>query len=67
MTPTRSPAAIPAAFTRRRLLAGVAATLALPAVRAQSAWPSKAVRFVVPFAPGGTSEIVARSVAASGS
>jgi tripartite-type tricarboxylate transporter receptor subunit TctC len=52
---------------RRRLLAGagaLAAALAAPAVRAQSAWPSKSIRFLVPFAPGGTSEIVARSVAA---
>ncbi len=38
---------------------------ALPALplRAQTAWPTKSMRLVVPFAPGGSSEIVARSLA----
>jgi tripartite-type tricarboxylate transporter receptor subunit TctC len=53
-------------LNRRQVLAfsGAAALVAAPSVFAQSAWPSRPVRFVVPFAPGGTSEIVARSVAA---
>lgn len=50
--------------TRRRFVTGAAAVLASPWLRAQPSWPSKPVRFLVPFAPGGTSEIVARSVAA---
>jgi len=51
-------------LTRRQFAVGAAASLALPSLRAQNTWPSKPIRFLVPFAPGGTSEIVARSVAA---
>jgi tripartite-type tricarboxylate transporter receptor subunit TctC len=47
----------------RRTLLALAAASGLPAARAQAAWPTKPIRFVVPFAPGGSSEIVARTLA----
>ena len=46
---------------RRPLLALAAASLAVP-VRAQTSWPDKPLRIIVPFVPGGPPDVVARLI-----
>ena len=50
-------------FTRRGLLAGAAALAVLPGMAAAETFPTKPVTLIVPFPAGGTTDVLARSLA----
>jgi len=49
---------------RRSIVVAVAAALVIlaPCVHAQDKWPSKPITYIVPFGPGGTTDVLARLV-----
>ena len=64
MSPTHTTRRIPVNHRRRLLNVGaltLAATLTSPAAWAQ-AWPAKPIRIIVPYTPGGSSDIIARAI-----
>ncbi len=53
-------------LSRRSFTAGLVAipSIAMPSViRAQANWPSQVIKFVVPFTPGGSTDLLARIIA----
>ena len=52
-------------FSRRRALQGLggaACTAVLPTFAQDGAWPSKAISYIVPFTPGGSTDIIGRTI-----
>ena len=49
-------------IVRRTLLAAIVLACATPLVHAQTAWPNKPIRWVVPYTPGGITDNVTRMV-----
>ncbi|MFC7555322.1 tripartite tricarboxylate transporter substrate-binding protein [Pseudoroseomonas wenyumeiae] len=54
---------MPISITRRGFGLLAAGGLAAPALAQEAAWPSRAVRIIVPFGAGGSADIAARNVA----
>jgi tripartite-type tricarboxylate transporter receptor subunit TctC len=50
--------------TRRHALMLAAGAIAAPSLAQAQAWPSRPVRFIIPFPPGGAADIVGRILAA---
>jgi tripartite-type tricarboxylate transporter receptor subunit TctC len=48
---------------RRAALAAMAATVAAPGVRAQAGWPERPIKWLVPFAAGGATDVLSRLAA----
>ena len=53
----------PTQCTRRRALLATAAVVALPTAWAQAPWPSRPIRLVSPFNPGGAIDVLNRVIA----
>ena len=51
--------------TRRHLIVAGTAALTAPWALAQQDWPNRSVKLIVPFPPGGASDIVGRLIAVS--
>ncbi|MFN6954933.1 MAG: Bug family tripartite tricarboxylate transporter substrate binding protein [Acetobacteraceae bacterium] len=51
-------------ITRRALAGLLAAPALLPSIARAQAWPARPIRVVVPFPPGGTTDVLARMTAA---
>ncbi len=49
-------------LSRRHLLAAGAASLFAPHLQAQQSWATKPIRIIVPYPPGGSSDIIARLI-----
>jgi tripartite-type tricarboxylate transporter receptor subunit TctC len=50
-------------LARRSVLTGLAAVSLSTQVRSQQPWPSQIIRLVVPFTPGGSTDVLARLIA----